>query len=169
MHKLLAVLFLTIPFIPAQASEIVAEGAWRTFDYDVEGTWHIVQADDRLTVRLGDDFVTKNGPDLHVLLSPKPFAALNNDNAMEDALVAGLLVTRDDSTFFRKMKGAQSFMLPAGTRLADYQTIVIIHMWTGAIWLAMIPFTRIAHMLFFPLTRAYMGSEFGHVRGTKDW
>jgi hypothetical protein len=33
----------------------------------------------------------------------------------------------------------------------------------------MIPFTRIAHMLFFPLTRAYMGSEFGYVRGTRDW
>ena len=51
----------------------------------------------------------------------------------------------------------------------DNQTMVIIHMWTGAIWLAMIPFTRIAHMLFFPLTRAYMGCEFGFVRGTKDW
>jgi nitrate reductase gamma subunit len=51
----------------------------------------------------------------------------------------------------------------------DYQSIIIIHMWTGAIWLAMIPFTRIAHMLFFPLTRAYMGCEFGFVRGSRDW
>ena len=59
--------------------------------------------------------------------------------------------------------------LMAYYQIFDYQTIIIIHMWTGAIWLAMIPFTRIAHMLFFPLTRAYMGSEFGHVRGTKDW
>jgi nitrate reductase gamma subunit len=59
--------------------------------------------------------------------------------------------------------------LMAYYQLFDYQTIVIIHMWTGAIWLAMIPFTRIAHMLFFPLTRAYMGNEFGFVRGTKDW
>ena len=59
--------------------------------------------------------------------------------------------------------------LMAYYQVFDYQTIVIIHMWTGAIWLAMIPFTRIAHMLFFPLTRAYMGSEFGHVRGTRDW
>ena len=59
--------------------------------------------------------------------------------------------------------------LMAYYQVFDYQTIVIIHMWTGAIWLAMIPFTRIAHMLFFPVTRAYMGSEFGYVRGTKDW
>jgi len=59
--------------------------------------------------------------------------------------------------------------LMAYYQIFDYQTIVIIHMWTGAIWLAMIPFTRIAHMLFFPLTRAYMGCEFGLVRGSKDW
>jgi hypothetical protein len=42
-------------------------------------------------------------------------------------------------------------------------------MWTGALFLGMIPFTRIAHMLYFPLTRAYMGSEFGYVRNAKDW
>jgi nitrate reductase gamma subunit len=59
--------------------------------------------------------------------------------------------------------------LMAYYQMFDYQTIVIIHMWTGAIWLAMIPFTRIAHMLFFPLTRAYMGSEFGLVRSSRDW
>jgi nitrate reductase gamma subunit len=59
--------------------------------------------------------------------------------------------------------------LMAYYQMFDYHTIVIIHMWTGALWLAMIPFTRISHMLFFPLTRAYMGSEFGFVRGSKDW
>jgi nitrate reductase gamma subunit len=50
-----------------------------------------------------------------------------------------------------------------------YDITIIIHMWSGAIWMAMIPFTRIAHMLFFPLTRAYMGCEFGFVRNSKDW
>ena len=39
----------------------------------------------------------------------------------------------------------------------------------GAVWLAVIPFTRIVHMLFYPFTRAYMGSEFGYVRSAKDW
>ena len=59
--------------------------------------------------------------------------------------------------------------LMAYYQVFDYQIVLIIHMWSGAIWMAMIPFTRIAHMLFFPLTRAYMGCEFGFVRGTKDW
>jgi len=59
--------------------------------------------------------------------------------------------------------------LMAYYQVFDYRTTVIVHMWTGAVWLAMIPFTRIAHMLYFPLTRAYMGCEFGYVRNSKDW
>ena len=51
----------------------------------------------------------------------------------------------------------------------DYKTMVIIHMFSGALMLMVIPFTRLAHMLFFPFTRAYMGSEFGKVRHARDW
>ncbi|MBD3168917.1 MAG: nitrate reductase [candidate division Zixibacteria bacterium] len=51
----------------------------------------------------------------------------------------------------------------------DYRTVITIHMISGALWLMVIPFTRIVHMLFFPFTRAYMGSEFGYVRNAKDW
>jgi nitrate reductase gamma subunit len=51
----------------------------------------------------------------------------------------------------------------------EYKTILTIHMITGALWLMAIPFTRIVHMLFYPFTRSYMGSEFGNVRLSKDW
>jgi nitrate reductase gamma subunit len=51
----------------------------------------------------------------------------------------------------------------------DYQTMVVIHIICGAVMLMAIPFTRLSHMLFFPFTRAYMGSEFGAVRHAKDW
>jgi nitrate reductase gamma subunit len=51
----------------------------------------------------------------------------------------------------------------------DYRTMVTIHMITGALMLMAIPFTRLSHMIFFPFTRAYMGSEFGAVRNAKDW
>lgn len=51
----------------------------------------------------------------------------------------------------------------------DYETMVLIHMICGAVMLMAIPFTRLSHMLFFPFTRAYMGSEFGAVRHAKDW
>lgn len=51
----------------------------------------------------------------------------------------------------------------------DYETTIIIHMICGSLMLMVIPFTRLSHMLFFPFTRAYMGSEFGAVRNSRDW
>lgn len=45
----------------------------------------------------------------------------------------------------------------------------ILHMLSGEILLAAIPFTRLSHMLFFPFTRGYIGSEFGAIRHAQDW
>ena len=50
-----------------------------------------------------------------------------------------------------------------------YPWMVILHVLAGEIMLVAIPFTRLSHMIFSPLTRAYMGSEFGKVRHSKDW
>lgn len=52
---------------------------------------------------------------------------------------------------------------------AGYRMMVIAHVLAGEILLAAIPFTRLSHMLFFPFTRGYIGSEFGAVRHAKDW
>ena len=51
----------------------------------------------------------------------------------------------------------------------DYPLVMGLHVLAGDIMLAAIPFTRLSHMLFSPLTRAYMGSEFGKVRHARDW
>jgi nitrate reductase gamma subunit len=45
----------------------------------------------------------------------------------------------------------------------------ILHILAGEVMLVAIPFTRLSHMMFSPLTRAYMGSEFGGVRHARDW
>jgi nitrate reductase gamma subunit len=47
--------------------------------------------------------------------------------------------------------------------------MVIAHILAGEVMLVAIPFTRLSHMVFSPLTRAYMGSEFGKVRMARDW
>ena len=52
---------------------------------------------------------------------------------------------------------------------AGHQLMAVLHILSGEIMLAVIPFTRLSHMLFFPFTRGYMGSEFGAVRNAKDW
>jgi len=50
-----------------------------------------------------------------------------------------------------------------------YKTMLLLHIFTGAVWLMAIPFTRLSHMLYFAFTRAYMGCEFGAVRNARDW
>jgi nitrate reductase gamma subunit len=50
-----------------------------------------------------------------------------------------------------------------------YETMFLLHILSGEALLAAIPFTRLVHMAFAPLTRAYMGSEFGGVRHARDW
>jgi nitrate reductase gamma subunit len=50
-----------------------------------------------------------------------------------------------------------------------YPAMMIAHIVCGEIMLVAIPFTRLSHMIFSPLTRAYMGSEFGKVRHARDW
>ncbi len=54
-------------------------------------------------------------------------------------------------------------------QLFAIEWMTIVHMICGEIMLAAIPFTRLVHMVFAPLTRAYMGSEFGKVRHARDW
>lgn len=53
--------------------------------------------------------------------------------------------------------------------LLSHKTMVILHMAFGSAMLIAIPFTRLAHMVFFFLTRAYLASEAGVVRRSKDW
>jgi nitrate reductase gamma subunit len=50
-----------------------------------------------------------------------------------------------------------------------YPIFVILHILAGEIMLVAIPFTRLSHMIFSLFTRAYMGSEFGAIRKSKDY
>lgn len=54
-------------------------------------------------------------------------------------------------------------------QIGPYQVMVILHILSGEVMLAAIPFTRLSHMLFSPITRAYIGSEFGAIRHARDW
>jgi len=49
-----------------------------------------------------------------------------------------------------------------------HETMLIAHAIAGCVWLMVIPFTRLTHILYFVFTRMYMGSEFGF-RNAKDW
>jgi len=50
-----------------------------------------------------------------------------------------------------------------------YKTMLIIHILSGELMLAIIPFTKLVHMGLFFLSRAHIGMEFGQRRGTVTW
>jgi nitrate reductase gamma subunit len=50
-----------------------------------------------------------------------------------------------------------------------HETALLLHVFSGELLLALIPFTKLGHMLFFLFTRGYIGSEFGAVRHARDW
>jgi nitrate reductase gamma subunit len=54
-------------------------------------------------------------------------------------------------------------------QFAGYQLATVLHILSGEILIAAIPFTRLSHMILYPFTRGYMGSEFGAVRHAQDW
>jgi nitrate reductase gamma subunit len=52
--------------------------------------------------------------------------------------------------------------------LLSHKTMVILHILFGEIMLIAIPFTRLAHMFYFFLTRSWMGSQFA-LWHSRDW
>jgi nitrate reductase gamma subunit len=53
--------------------------------------------------------------------------------------------------------------------LLPYDVMVILHMLFGGAMLIAIPFTRLGHMFYFFMTRAYMGSQAAFSWKGKDW
>ena len=57
----------------------------------------------------------------------------------------------------------------AKMQIGDGLLMSLVHVLSGEAVLIALPFTRLSHALFAPLSRAYMGSEFGGVRHCPDW
>lgn len=57
----------------------------------------------------------------------------------------------------------------SGYKLPGFTVMHIVHILTGEVLIAIIPFTRISHMVFGFFTRVYTSSEFGGTRAAKDW
>ena len=137
MRKVL-LLSLLISLWPAHglAADTIAQGTWQKKSYAVQGQWRLIQDGDRIKVVLGDDFSTKNAPDLKIFLSKKSVAELNGKNAAQGALLAGVLKTTDTALFGKKMQGAQQFSLPDGTSLEDFHSIVLHCQKYAKLWAA---------------------------------
>jgi nitrate reductase gamma subunit len=50
-----------------------------------------------------------------------------------------------------------------------YRFLLILHIVSSELLLIVLPFSKLGHMLFFILSRAHMGSEFGKHLNARDW
>jgi nitrate reductase gamma subunit len=53
--------------------------------------------------------------------------------------------------------------------IGAYKTMLILHILSGEILLILLPFTKLAHVVLFFFTRAFIGFEMGGRRGAKAW
>lgn len=54
-------------------------------------------------------------------------------------------------------------------QIGPYETMMILHLLTAHLILILIPFTKLAHMILFFFTRAFIGFEMGGRRGARPW
>ncbi len=94
---------------PALAAD--HSGSWTKKNYKIEGTWEITGR----TLHL-KNFSTRNAPDLKIIFSPQPGESLNNNNALEGAVILSLL---------KSNRGNQSYDIPEEVDLSAYKTIAI--------------------------------------------
>ena len=54
-------------------------------------------------------------------------------------------------------------------QLGPYELMMILHLLSAELMLILIPFTKLAHMILFFFTRAFIGFEMGGRRGARSW
>lgn len=120
---------LMLMYISLNVFSFEYTGNWKKAAYTTRGSWSIVSRDDGIYVILDDEFKTKKGPDLFILLSPKSYDEVTDENADVDAY---------------KVAQLESFKGGAEYRIADdefdierYESILIhcveySHLWAGS-------------------------------------
>ena len=120
---------LWLLLIPAAFAQVHEHGPFLKKKEKIKGSYTLVEENGRWILRFSEDFATKNGPDLQIVFSPKPFDAVNGKNALADGAVSIGLLTSN--------KGAQEYVLPEDLDLTHMKCILIhcvkyTRLWGGA-------------------------------------
>ena len=104
-------------FTPAFSAENLFEGeSWVKKKYSIKGDYKIVEENGKTLLVLGPSFKTKGGPDLKLFLSPLSISEVNGRNATRDSVLISKL---------KSSKGSQTYEIPAGVDLSQFQSLVI--------------------------------------------
>lgn len=113
----LALLVAALAPIPSFAEVPVGtDQAFVEKQYDIRGSWSVVEENGQTLIRFSDDFKTKKGPDLKVFLSPTAIDAVDGGNATDGSVLLGELIST---------KGGQDYVLPEGVSLEDFKSVLV--------------------------------------------
>lgn len=106
----------------------IAPVSFQKKSFNLKGTVSVEQRDGKTFIVFSDDFRTKNGPDLKIFLSKQSVSNATGRNATDDAILVSVLESN---------KGGQSYELPAGVNIADFNSILVhceafSKLWGGA-------------------------------------
>lgn len=93
-----------------------AGSLWREGKHEVHGAYRIERTGDDLVLVLENDFRTKSGPGLKVVLSPLKAETVRGKTALQGSINLGTLASH---------KTGGRYAIPKGTDLARYQSVLI--------------------------------------------
>lgn len=112
-------LYVASIFIVINSASVSADdqsGDWVNKQYSVDGGWTVSTSGDKTLISFNKAFKTKRGPDLKVFLSKQSIGDVTGKTATNDSVLIAVL---------KSNKGAQTYELPAGINLDDYQSLLI--------------------------------------------
>jgi hypothetical protein len=105
----------TLAAAPRQ-EQVLYSGVWKKRAFDTEGSWLIIQRDDRRYLRLSEHFRTRSAPCLQVLLSPDPVNLLKDQGTPNGAALVSQLASNE---------GARLYEIAAAIDFARYRSILL--------------------------------------------
>ena len=112
---------LIIPAIAAlafasNASALNAKGSFKKKAHKIKGAWALVEIQDKQVLAFHNNFKTKDGTDLKIVLSKKSIRSLSKNPTLEASV---------DLSLLRSNKGDQNYVVPKTIKLEDYKSVLI--------------------------------------------
>lgn len=105
-----------LSIVDLTSATLVARGEFYPLVHSGSGEAYLHQVDDELVLSLSSDFQVEDGPDLHVYLAAQDPIPNESGEDLAGALDLGELIA---------LEGEQTYVLPDGVQLDDYQSVVI--------------------------------------------
>ena len=116
MLKKIIIPAIAVIAFSSNASALNAKGKFKKKSHKIKGAWALVEIEDKQVLAFHDNFKTKGGTELKIVLSKKSIRSLSKNPTFEAPLTLSAI---------RSNEGDQNYVVPSHINLEDYQSIVL--------------------------------------------